>query len=424
MQTQLVARILATIETAVALMPVSPETLQRLKYPQAALQVSVPVRMDNGTLEVFNGYRVRYNDILGPTKGGVRFHPTVTLDEVTALSLWMTLKCALVGLPYGGGKGGVCVDTKTLSQLELERLSRSYMTQIADFIGPQQDILAPDMYTSAKIMGWMADTYTKIKGEHCPAILTGKPISLGGSLGRDNATGKGAFYCIKELEKIHHWNPKKKTVAIQGFGNGGQNIAKFLHKAGYKVVAVSDSQGGIYSPKGLDIPTLIKTKHTTRCLQTPQSKQSGRTTKNITNEELLTLPVDILIPAALEDQITATNAPNVAASWIVEIANGPTTDAADEILTKAGTKILPDILANAGGVIVSYCEWLQNNTGDRWSAASVDSKLKETITTAFHRTYQLASKHQVSFRTAAYIAALQRIDEAVTTLSPQHTSMK
>ena len=208
MQTQLVARILATIETSVALMPVSPETLQRLKYPQAALQVSVPVRMDNGTLEVFNGYRVRYNDILGPTKGGVRFHPTVTLDEVTALSLWMTLKCALVGLPYGGGKGGVCVDTKTLSQLELERLSRSYMTQIADFIGPQQDILAPDMCTNAKIMGWMADTYTKIKGEHCPAILTGKPISLGGSLGRDNATGKGAFYCIKELEKIHHWNPR------------------------------------------------------------------------------------------------------------------------------------------------------------------------------------------------------------------------
>ncbi len=417
-QPHLVARILATIETAASLTPISPETIQRLQSPQAVLQVSVPVRRDDGRLSVFQGYRVRYNDILGPTKGGVRFHPNVDLEEVTALSFWMTLKCALAGLPYGGGKGGVCVNPKELSQLELERLSRSYIEQIANFIGPQKDVLAPDVYTNATTMGWMADTYSKIKQAHSPAVVTGKPICLGGSVGRDDATGRGAYYCIKELEQMHRWKPQKMTVAIQGFGNAGQHLAHFLHNAGYKVVAVSDSSGGVYDPKGLKVPVLIEKKNTTRRLPTIQGS------KKVTNGELLTLPVDILIPAALEDQITQSNAAKVKATWVIELANGPVTDKADKILAQAGIQVLPDILTNAGGVIVSYFEWVQNNTGDYWSAATVDERLKQRITTAFHQTCQLASKHQVSFRLAAYMAALQRIDQAVTDLGTQETFRK
>lgn len=418
MQTQLVVRILATINTAASVAPISPETIQRLQAPQSSLHVSVPVRMDDGTLSVFQGYRVRYNDLLGPTKGGVRFHPAVNLDEVTALSFWMTLKCALAGLPYGGGKGGVRVNPKELSKLELERLSRSYIEQIADFIGPQQDVLAPDVYTNPQVMGWMVDTYSKIKRQHSPAVLTGKPIALGGSLGRNDSTGKGAFYCIKELEKIHRWKPKNTTVAIQGFGNGGQNIAKFLHEAGYKVIAVSDSSGGIYDPKGLKVPVVIEAKNKTRRL--PATKGS----KKVTNEGLLALPVDILVPAALEDQITKANAAKIQAKWIVELANGPVTDQADQILAKKKIQVLPDILANSGGVIVSYFEWLQNNSGDYWSAATVDGRLQQTITDAFHRTHQLASKKKVSFRIAAYAAALQRIDQAVIALGTQETFKK
>lgn len=415
---KLVDRILATIETAQKLADISPETLQRLQTPQAILQVAVPVRMDNGSLSVFQGYRVRYNDLLGPTKGGVRFHPAVDLDEVTALSFWMTLKCALVGLPYGGGKGGVCVNPKTLSPLELERLSRGYIEQIADFIGPQQDILAPDVYTNPQIMGWMADTYAKIKRQHMPAVLTGKPIALGGSLGRGDATGKGAYYCIQELAKMHSWDPAQTTIAVQGFGNGGQNIAKFLHEDGYRVVAVSDSSGGIYCPEGLDIPAVIAAKNTTRKLPTSPGTAHGQV-QHLTNEELLALPVQVLIPAALEDQITEANAPQIQASWIVELANGPVTDSADELLTQAGVKVLPDILANAGGVIVSYFEWLQNNTGDYWPAATVYDRLQQTITEAFRRTHQIATQHQVSFRIAAYIAALERINQAVLDLGTQ-----
>ena len=421
---QLVERILTTINTAQKFARASSETLKRLEHPQAILQVSVPIRMDNGALATFQGYRVRYNDILGPTKGGVRFHPAVTLDEVTALSFWMTLKCALVGLPYGGGKGGICVNPKTLSLLVLERLSRSYIEQIADFIGPQQDILAPDVYTNPTIMGWMSDTYSKIKRAHLPAALTGKPTSLGGSLGRSDATGKGAYYCIKELEKIHRWTPQETTVAVQGFGNGGQHIARALHADGYKVVAVSDSTGGIYCQEGLDIPHLIQVKNTTKRLQAEHGAEPGTTTQateRITNEALLGLPVHILVPAALEDQITEANAALVTAPWVVELANGPITEGADAILHKAGTQVLPDILANAGGVIVSYFEWVQNNTGEYWPATTVYDKLRKTITAAFQHTHSLASEHQVSLRIAAYTAALQRIDQAVLALGTQDT---
>ncbi|MEL6539294.1 MAG: Glu/Leu/Phe/Val dehydrogenase [Bacteroidota bacterium] len=417
---KLVERIFATIETAQKLIDISPETLKRLRASQGILQVSVPVRMDDGALAVFQGYRVRYNDLLGPTKGGVRFHPAVNLDEVTALAFWMTLKCALVGLPYGGGKGGVCVNPKNLSLLELERLSRSYVEQIADFIGPRQDILATDVYTNPQVMGWMVDAYGKIKRKHTPAVVTGKPIALGGSQGREDATGKGAYYCIQELSKLYGWEPSQTTIAVQGFGNGGQNVARLLYESGYKVVAVSDSVGGIHCPEGLDITAAIETKNTTRNLPTAHDTGQGAI-KTLTNAALLELPVKVLVPAALEDQITETNAAQIRASWIVELANGPVTDKADTLLAQAGVQVLPDILANAGGVIVSYFEWLQNNTGDHWPAVTVNDRLKQMITEAFRRTHQIATKYQVSLRIAAYIAALERINQAVLDLGTQET---
>lgn len=393
-----------------------PEVIELLKHPKAVLQFSIPVRMDDGSLKIFAGYRVRHNNHRGPTKGGIRYHPDVNLDEVKALAFWMTCKCAVVGIPYGGGKGGVIVDPRELSHMELERLSRGFIQQTADFIGPDVDIPAPDVYTNARIMGWMMDEYSKIKRRHSPAVITGKPIPLGGSLGRDDATGRGAYCCIKELEAKRSWNPADITVAIQGFGNGGQHVARLLHADGYRIVAVSDSRGGIYKPEGFDVPSLIQFKNESRKLKAVYCDGSvceAIDAETITNEALLELDVDILIPAALENQITAKNANNIRAEVVVEVANGPMTSDADKVMAERKVMVVPDILANAGGVTVSYFEWVQNREGFYWPIEDVHDRLGKIMRDAFTAVYNLMEQHDTDMRTAAYAHALKRIGEAV-----------
>ncbi|MGI9600629.1 MAG: Glu/Leu/Phe/Val family dehydrogenase [Acidimicrobiales bacterium] len=393
------------------------EVVDHLAHPQASLEVSVPLRLDDGSLQVFRGYRVRHSNLRGPTKGGIRYHPLVTASEVKALALWMTLKCAVVGIPYGGGKGGIAVDPKLLSRLELERLSRAFVSRIADHIGPETDIPAPDVYTNAMVMGWMADEYAKIIRRYEPAAFTGKPIALGGSLGRDDATGRGAYLCIKVLEERHSWNPADVKVAVLGFGNGGQHVARLLHADGYRVVAASDSRGGIYRPEGFDVPSLITTKNETRELRPVYYEGSvGETVdaETVTNDDIIGLDdIDILVPAALENQITEANAASVSAHTVVEVANGPTTPAADRILDNAGVRVVPDILANAGGVTVSYFEWVQNRTGYEWPVDQVHERLAEIMVREAASVFDLAEAEGLSYRTAAYVVALRRLEEAV-----------
>ncbi|MHC5096248.1 MAG: Glu/Leu/Phe/Val family dehydrogenase [Planctomycetota bacterium] len=404
------------LDAASAYAKIDQEALERLKYPKAILQVSIPLRMDDGSLKMLTGYRVRHDDARGPTKGGIRYHPDVTLAEVKALAFWMTCKCAVVGIPFGGAKGGIKVHPKELTPLELERLSRGYIRRVADFIGPETDIPAPDVYTNAMVMGWMMDEYSKIQRQHCPAVITGKPIPLGGSEGREDATGRGAYYCIKELEKIRQLKPEKTRIAIQGFGNAGRHAARLLHQDGYKIVAVSDSKGGIYNPDGFDVPSLIHFKNKTREVKAVYCKGTVCEIVEadaITNEELLELNVDILIPAALENQVTEHNAPKIKAPVIVEIANGPTTPEADEILTSSGALIVPDILTNAGGVTVSYFEWVQNKSGLYWPELEVQDRLKQIIAREFNALYGMSSEKDISMRTAAYAQALSRIGRAI-----------
>jgi glutamate dehydrogenase (NADP+) len=410
---------LSRLDKAASYANIDRESIEKLKHPKACLEVSIPVRMDNGSLTVFTGYRVHHNDVRGPTKGGIRFHPDVTLDEVKSLAFWMTIKCAVVGIPYGGGKGGVIVDPKQLSRMELERLSRGYIELIADFIGPDIDIPAPDVYTNAMIMGWMMDEYSKIARRLSPAVITGKPIPLGGSQGREDATARGGYYCIKELEKKKNWKPKDIRVAVQGFGNAGQFIAEMLHKDGYKVVAISDSKGGIYRQQGFDVPSIIHVKNKAKELQAVYCENSVCQTVDatiITNEQLLELDVDLLIPAALENQITEDNADRIKAKYIVELANGPTTIDADPILQKKGIVVVPDILANAGGVTVSYFEWTQNKSGYYWDLATIHQRLHEIMVREFNNVYALMEKHKTDMRIAAYIHALNRHAEAVVAL--------
>jgi glutamate dehydrogenase (NADP+) len=395
---------------------IDPEAIERLKHPKQILEVSIPVRMDDGSLRVFTGYRVRHDDTRGPTKGGIRYHPDVELAEVKALAFWMTCKCAVAGLPFGGGKGGIIVNPKELSRMELERLTRGYIEQIADFIGPETDIPAPDVYTNAMIMGWMMDEYSKIHRRRTPAVITGKPIPLGGSLGRDDATGRGAYYCIKELEQKRGWKPEEVRVAVQGFGNAGQHVAHLLHADGYRVVAVSDSHGGIYSSDGFDVPSLIHTKNESRKLQAVYCEGSiceVVEADTITNEQLLELDVDLLIPAALENQITSDNAGRVQSPVIVEVANGPITGDADQILNEKGKLVVPDILANAGGVTVSYFEWVQNKGGYYWTVDDVRTRLHEIMSREFNAVFDLMERKQIDMRTAAYALALNRIGEAI-----------
>ncbi len=422
MSGEIYAQALSRLDKAASYAKINKEAVEKLKFPKACLEVSIPVRMDNGSLRIFTGYRVHHNDLRGPTKGGIRFHPNVSLDEVKSLAFWMTIKCAVVGIPYGGGKGGVIVDPKELSRMELERLSRGYIQQIASFIGPDTDIPAPDVYTNSMIMGWMMDEYSKIVRRLSPAVITGKPIPLGGSQGREDATSRGGYYCIKELEKIKSWNPKKMRVAVQGFGNAGQFIAEMLHRDGYQVVALSDSKGGIYRPQGLDIPSVIHVKNKSKELQAVYCKDSVCEVVDatrITNEELLELDVDILIPAALENQITKKNAPRIKASVIVELANGPTTIDADDILKEKNILVIPDILANAGGVTVSYFEWVQNKSGYYWDLPTIHQRLHEIMLREFKNVFSLMESHKTDMRTAAYIHALNRHAEAVVALGTQ-----
>ncbi len=393
---------------------INPEVIDSLRRPEACLIASLPVRMDDGSTEYFTGYRCRYNDARGPAKGGIRFHPGVTLEEVQALALWMTLKCAVVGIPYGGGKGGVAVDPKQLTHLELERLSRSYMRAMADFIGPEVDIPAPDVYTNARIMGWMADEYETIKRIKAPGVITGKPVAIGGSLGREEATGRGAFIVIQDyLARTGSTQPLR--IAVQGLGNAGYHVARLLQQAGYQIVAVSDSKGGIYSDDGFDIDSLYRTKQETRALKGVYCSGSVCELvehKQITNAELLELDVDLLIPAALEGVINASNVDRIRAPVIAEVANGPIVGEIDERLREKGTVVLPDVLTNAGGVTVSYFEWTQNRQGFVWTLDEVRERLEQILHRAFDEMWEIHSDEGVPPRTAAYILAMRRIGEA------------
>jgi len=404
------------LDRAAEYAPIDDEALEKLKHAKAILQVSIPLRMDDGSLRIFEGCRVRHDDTRGPTKGGLRYHPDVSLDQVKALAFWMTCKCAVVGIPYGGAKGGVIVNAKELSRLELERLSRGYIRHMADFIGPDTDIPAPDVYTNEMVMGWMMDEYSLIRRRRVPEVITGKPIPLGGSLGRSDATGRGAYYCIKELERRRGWKPAEVRVAVQGFGNVGQAVARLLAADGYRVVAVSDSRGGIYRAEGFDVPSLIQFKNESRQLKAVYCEGSVCEmvdAETITNSELLALDVDLLIPAALEDQITAENVDEVQARAIVEVANGPTTSEADDELAMREVLLVPDILANAGGVTVSYFEWTQNRQGFYWPLEEVHQRLHEIMAREFNAVYDLHERHQINMRTAAYAHALDRIGRAI-----------
>lgn len=404
------------LQTAMKYVSISEDALERLKYPKSSLNVSIPVRMDDGSLKIFQGYRVRYDDTRGPAKGGVRYHPNVSLDEVQSLAFWMTFKCAVLNLPFGGGKGGVTVDPKALSKLELERLTRGYIDAIADFIGPNVDILAPDVYTNAMIMGWMMDQYSIIRRQITPAVVTGKPLTMGGSVGRDAATATGAFFVIESILPKFDRVPHETTVAVQGFGNAGAWLAELLAKAGYKVVAVSDSQGGIYAKKGLDIPSIRQYKASGNGVKAVYCKSSVCNIVEhevLTNQELLALDVDVLIPAALENQINEENVHDIKAQYIFEVANGPTTSAADKVLEGKGIYVFPDILVNAGGVTVSYFEWVQNRSGLYWALEEVNQRLKQKIIEETEHIWSISQELAISLRTAAYVHGLNRLGEAL-----------
>ena len=404
------------LENALQHVEISEDAIARLRHPKASLTVSIPVRMDDGSLKIFTGYRVRYDDTRGPGKGGVRYHPNVSLDEVQSLAFWMTFKCALLDLPFGGAKGGIIVNPKELSKAELEKLSRGYTNEIADFIGENVDILAPDVYTNATIMGWMMDRYSTIKRQIIRGVVTGKPLTLGGSKGRNTATATGAFYVIESVLPKFNIDRQATTVAVQGFGNAGATLAELLSQAGYKVVAVADSKGGIYAPGGLDIPSVRKHKLQNKEIKAVYCQDSVCDLvehQTISNQELLTLDVDILIPAALENQITEENAAEIKAKYIFEVANGPIASSADKILNKNGVKVFPDILVNAGGVTVSYFEWVQNLSGWYWTLEEVNQRLKAKMEAETEQVWELAQELDLDMRTAAYVHGLKRLGDAM-----------
>lgn len=381
--------------------------VELLKEPVRIITVSIPVKMDDGRVKVFIGIRSQHNDALGPTKGGIRFHPQVNLDEVKALSAWMTFKCALVGIPYGGGKGGIICNPKELSKRELEKLSRGFIRAIAPLIGPEKDIPAPDVYTNPQIMAWMMDEFSKLKGCNVPGLVTGKPIIIGGSLGRNEATARGCTITIREAAREIGLDLKGATVAIQGYGNAGSIAARLLHELGCTIVAANDSTGGAYNPQGFDPVALadFKAKNGT--------VKGFPGTEDIASSDLLELDVDILVPAALENQITKENASRIKAKIIGEAANGPTTPEADIILHEKGILVLPDILANAGGVTVSYFEWVQNLMNYYWTEEEVNSKLEDIMIKAFRKVYKTHKDNNVKMRVAAYMVAIEKIAEAM-----------
>lgn len=383
----------------------SEEVYELLKEPIRMLTVKIPVRMDDGTTKVFTGYRAQHNDSVGPTKGGIRFHPNVTEREVAALSIWMSLKCGIVDLPYGGGKGGIVCDPRTMSFRELEALSRGYVRAVSQIVGPTKDIPAPDVFTNSQIMAWMMDEYSRMDEFNSPGFITGKPIVLGGSHGRESATAKGVTICIREAAKKRGIKLEGARVVVQGFGNAGGFLSKFMHDAGAKVIGISDAYGALYNPDGLDIDYLL------------DRRDSFGTVTNlfkntITNKELLELECDILVPAAIENQITHENAHNIKAQIVVEAANGPTTMEATKILTERGILLVPDVLASAGGVTVSYFEWVQNNMGYYWSEEEVEEKLEKIMVKAFNNVYETARTRRVDMRLAAYMVGIRKMAEA------------
>lgn len=379
-----------------------------LKKPIKEHSFTIPVKMDDGSIKDFQGFRIQHNNALGPFKGGIRFHPEETIDTVRALSMWMTWKTALLGLPLGGGKGGVICDPKSMSEKELENLSRGYVKEAFENIGPDKDVPAPDVYTNEQIMAWMMDEYSKLIGKNQFGVVTGKPLCLGGSIGRSDATAKGGIYAIKEAADEIGLDLKDASVTIQGFGNAGYNMARLIKEVlGCKIIAVSDSQGGIYDSNGLDIETVKEHKNKTG------SVINFSTAKDITNQEILELKADILIPAALEDVITKENAPNIKVKILAELANGPTTPEADEILYKNGVHLIPDILCNAGGVTVSYFEMVQNFYMNYWDNQKVQKCLQQKIKDAYHNVLKSSKKFQVNMRMGAYIVAVERVVEAM-----------
>ena len=381
---------------------------QVLAHPKRVLTVSLPIRIDNGTIKVFTGFRSQHNDARGPYKGGIRYHPEVTIDEVKALSMWMTWKCAIAGIPYGGGKGGIVCNPKEMSETELERLTRRYAYAIADIIGPLTDIPAPDVYTGGREMAWIMDTYSALKKNFVqPEIITGKPIAIGGSLGRNEATGRGLSFAVREAAKKLKINVKTATVAVQGFGNAGQFAAQLIEEQGAKVIAVSDSQGGVFNKNGIQVGTLRKHKQKTGSVK----GLSGA--KPISNEDLLETECTILIPAALENQITKRNAGKINAKVVAEAANGPTTPDADDILYKNKILVIPDVLANGGGVTVSYFEWLQNLRREYWNENEVNERLDQNITKAFLDVYDTYEKHGINMRKASIVLAVNRVVEVI-----------
>lgn len=395
----------AVMDKAAGVMGISEEDYLTFKYPERELKVALPVRMDDGSLKVFEGFRIQHSTLRGPAKGGVRYHQNVNVDEVRALSAWMTFKCAVAAIPYGGGKGGIVCRPREMSKGELERLTRTYIDKISAIISPYTDIPAPDVGTNAQTMDWMVDEYSKLKGESVYGIVTGKSIEIGGSKGRNEATGRGVCFVTLEMMKKYNMKPEDCKIVIQGMGNVGSISAKLLEEEGAKIIAVSDVSCAIYNENGLDISGIYK------YLDSGKNLLDGYTgdCKRITNAELLELPCDILIPAALENQITAENADRIKAKIVIEAANGPTSVEADEILNKKGVKVLPDILSNSGGVIVSYFEWVQNLQNFYWEEDDVNAKLKRQIVGAFNDVFDAREKYDCTFRVAAYIVALNRL---------------
>jgi glutamate dehydrogenase (NAD(P)+) len=381
-----------------------------LSQPKRSIMVSIDIRLDNGAIGVFNGIRVQHWDVRGPFKGGIRYYPDITLDEVTALSMLMTWKCAIADIPYGGAKGGVCVDSKKLSKRELERLTRRYVSLIFEYLGPHRDVPAPDMYTNAQTMAWIMDTYSQLKGYSVPECVTGKPVEVGGSEGRTEATGRGVIHCVKQAAENINLRLGKASVAIQGFGNVGYHAAQAANEIGCKVIAISDSKGGILCENGLNPAEVLVHKEKTGAVQ------GFKGCRDISNEELLETQCDVLIPAALENQITCKNADRIHARLVAEAANGPTTPEADKALHEKGIVLIPDILCNCGGVTVSYFEWVQNLTREHWTLEEVNGKLEKKITRAFNDVYELSNKEKSDMRTAALMLGVGRVAKAIKTL--------
>ena len=402
--------VLKVMDEAAQILGYSESDIEPLKYPERELKVSVPVEMDDGSTRVFEGYRVQHSTSRGPAKGGIRFHPAVNNDEVKALAAWMTFKCAVVNIPYGGGKGGVICDPHELSERELRAITRRFTAAIMPLIGPEQDIPAPDVGTNAAVMGWMMDTYSMLKGHCVHGVVTGKPIELGGALGRNEATGRGVMFTTRNIMKKLGMEMKGTDVAVQGMGNVGSITAKLLHQEGMKVVAVSDVSGGVYKKDGLDIPAILAYLGKDRRNLLSGYEEDGMS--RITNEKLLELPVTVLVPAALENQINGSNADKIRAKLIVEAANGPTAAEADPILNDKGVVIVPDILSNAGGVVVSYFEWVQNIQSVSWTEEEVNAKLERIMNNSFDAVYNIAQEKKVPLRTGAYLIAVDRVVKA------------